>query len=146
MGDGYTDVMKLKIAAGRTFEKERQSDYTNAILITQKLAALYFKKLSDKVIKPIIDSDYFDVYHIFNIRHPERDALKKYLLDHGIKTEIHYPVAPNKQIAMREILSGTNTPIAQEIHDTTLSLPISFCHTKADVEYVCETVNNFVKT
>lgn len=111
----------------------------------QKLAAIYFKKLSDKVIKPVVDPDYFDVYHIFSIRHRERDALKKYLLEHGIKTEIHYPVAPNKQQAMLEIFSGTDTPIAQEIHDTTLSLPISFCHTKADIEYVCEVMNNFVR-
>ncbi len=112
----------------------------------QKLAAIYLKKLSDKVIKPIVEPDYFDVYHIFSIRHRERDALKKYLLENGIKTEIHYPVAPNKQQAMLDVFRGTDTPIAQEIHETNLSLPISFCHTKADVEYVCDVVNNFKTT
>jgi dTDP-4-amino-4,6-dideoxygalactose transaminase len=63
------------------------------------------------------------VYHIFNIRHPKRDALKDYLLKNEIKTEIHYPVAPNKQKAMKGILDNQPTPIAQEIHQTTLSLP-----------------------
>ena len=109
----------------------------------RKLAAIYEKKLSNKFIKPVIEKDYFDVYHIYNIRHPERDKLKKHLLDNGVKTEIHYPVAPNKQVAMREIFAGIETPIAQEIHKTTLSLPISFCHTKADMEYVCEVANKF---
>lgn len=41
VGDGYTDLMKLKLASGRKFEKEQATDYTNAVLITQKLAAAY---------------------------------------------------------------------------------------------------------
>lgn len=110
----------------------------------RKLANLYLKNISDKFIKPLVSPDYFDVYHIFNIRHPERDKLKKYLLDNGIKTEIHYPVAPNKQVAMQNVFVGIETPIAQEIHATTLSLPVSFCHTKKDVAFVCEMMNKFM--
>jgi dTDP-4-amino-4,6-dideoxygalactose transaminase len=83
------------------------------------------------------------VYHIFNIRHPKRDALRDYLLKHDIKTEIHYPLAPNKQTAMIGILDNQPTPIAEEIHQTTLSLPISFYHTKEDVLRVIEVMNTF---
>ena len=90
----------------------------------RELAKLYFDNLSDDFIKPISDEDHFDVYHIFNIRHNDRDELKKYLLDNGIMTEIHYPVAPNKQIVMQGIINGSY-PISELIHNTTLSLPIS---------------------
>ena len=109
----------------------------------RSLAEIYFKNLTEKVIKPVQHSDYFDVFHIFNIRTDRREALRNYLMGKGVKTEIHYPVAPNKQIAMQPYLSNTVTPIAQLIHETTLSLPISTVHSKSDVKYVCDVINSF---
>jgi dTDP-4-amino-4,6-dideoxygalactose transaminase len=109
----------------------------------RELASVYLNGLKSDFIKPQVHSDYFDVYHIFNIRHPKRDALKDYLLKHDIKTEIHYPVAPNKQKAMKGILDQQSTPIAEEIHQTTLSLPISYFHTTDSVKKVVEVMNAF---
>ena len=106
------------------------------------LAAIYLKELKDDFIKPSVSSDYFDVYHIFNIRHPKRDELKEYLLKNDIKTDIHYPIPPNKQKAMEGIIIG-EYPISEEIHRTTLSLPISFGHTADDIYKVVETINKF---
>lgn len=106
------------------------------------LAAIYLKELKDDFIKPSVSSDYFDVYHIFNIRHPKRDELKEYLLKNDIKTDIHYPIPPNKQKAMEGIIIG-EYPISEEIHRTTLSLPISFGHTEDDIYKVVETINKF---
>ena len=115
-------------------------------LITEKkrrLAKLYHEQLKGDFIKPVVHPDFFDVYHIFNIRHPQRDKLRDHLLKEGIKTEIHYPVAPNKQEAMREVLNGQPTPIAEEIHNTTLSLPISYYHEEADIIQVIQVANAF---
>lgn len=109
----------------------------------RNLASIYLQNLSSDFIKPQVHSDYFDVYHIFNIRHKKRNELKEYLLEKNIKTEIHYPVAPNKQKAMIGILDKQLTPIAEEIHNTTLSLPISFYHTIEDVYNVTEVMNSF---
>ena len=109
----------------------------------RKLAEIYLKELKSDFIKPQVHADYFDVYHIFSIRHPKRDALKEYLLKKEIKTEIHYPLAPNKQKAMQGILDNQPTPIAEEIHNTTLSLPISFYHTENDIQQVVEALNSF---
>jgi len=87
--------------------------------------------------------DYFDVFHIYNVRHPRRDELKTFLLKKNVGTEIHYPVAPHKQVAMRGILDSGRFPISEEIHETTLSLPISFFHTEDDILKVIEIMNNF---
>jgi len=106
------------------------------------LAHLYHTGLTDRFVKPVVEAGYHDVYHIFNIRTPERDALRTYLENHGIKTEIHYPVPPHRQKAMQGVIEG-NFPISEEIHSTTLSLPISYCHTDEDVEYVIEVANRF---
>jgi len=108
----------------------------------RKLAQIYLDNLKDDFIKPVVDKNYFDVYHIFNIRHKKRDELKDYLLKNEIKTDIHYPVAPHKQNAMKNILEGSY-PISEEIHNTTLSLPCSFGHTEEEIYQVVEVMNKF---
>jgi len=108
-----------------------------------RLAEIYRENLDSEYILPVEHPDYKDVYHIFNIRHERRDDLKKYLFVNGIKTEIHYPIAPNKQKALAS-WNFEETPIAEEIHRTTLSLPISFCHTDEDVLEVCRVLNDFI--
>jgi dTDP-4-amino-4,6-dideoxygalactose transaminase len=109
-----------------------------------KLASIYNNELSEtKFIKPLVDKNYFHVYHIYNIRHQDRDRLKIYLESKGIKTEIHYPLAPNKQKAMVGILDHEFTPIADEIHNTTLSLPISYAHSEFDIMNACKALNSF---
>lgn len=109
----------------------------------RKLANLYLKNLKSDFITPVVHPDYHDVYHIFNIRHAKRDKLKDHLLTNEIKAEIHYPIAPNKQKAMIGILDKQQTPIAEEIHATTLSLPISYFHTEDDILKVVEVMNTF---
>ena len=109
----------------------------------RSLAKQYLTQLNDQFILPQVHADNFDVYHIFNIRHQQRDRLKAYLLEHQIKTEIHYPVSPNKQVAMQGIIEDKAYPISELIHQTTLSLPISYFHTAKDIEYIIEVLNSF---
>lgn len=108
-----------------------------------KLAKVYFSQLKSDFIKPVVEDNYYDVFHIFCVRHQQRDKLKEYLFKNGIKTEVHYPVPPNKQKAMIGILDKVETPIAEEIHNTTLSLPISYFHTIDDVSMVTDIMNKF---
>ncbi|GAB4278764.1 MAG: DegT/DnrJ/EryC1/StrS family aminotransferase [Candidatus Rifleibacteriota bacterium] len=108
----------------------------------RKLAKIYLENIDDRFIKPVVNKDFYDVFHIFNIRHEARDRLKDYLLENGIKTEIHYPLAPHKQKAMQGILTGS-FPISEKIHETTLSLPISYFHSEQDIMKVCRILNRF---
>jgi len=109
----------------------------------RKLARLYDLHLKDEFIRPVSHPDYHDVYHIYAIRHHHRDKLRTFLLENGIGTEIHYPVPPHQQVAMRGLLKAIHFPIAEEIHDTVVSLPISFYHSEQDVMFVIETMNRF---
>lgn len=108
----------------------------------RNLANIYLTELKDDFIKPVVSSDYFDVYHIFNIRYPKRDELRDFLLKNGIKTDVHYPIPPHKQKAMEGIIEG-EFPLSEEIHKTTLSLPISYGHTLDDIYKVIEVLNKF---
>lgn len=109
----------------------------------RKLASLYQEQLKDDFIKPVVDTDHFDVYHIYNIRHPRRDALRQFLLSREIGSEIHYPLAPARQEAIKNMFAGKTYPIADEIHNTCLSLPCSLCHTESDIEQVIGVLNQF---
>jgi dTDP-4-amino-4,6-dideoxygalactose transaminase len=118
--------------------------YLNKINEHKKsLAIIYNNSLTSKVIKPISIFDDSHVFHIYNIRTNRRDELKNYLQDKNIFTEIHYPVAPNKQEGYINSLIKQITPISDEIHNTTLSLPISYANSVSDVEIVISEVNNF---
>ncbi|MEA3393336.1 MAG: DegT/DnrJ/EryC1/StrS family aminotransferase [Pseudomonadota bacterium] len=107
------------------------------------LADIYFAELPVWVAKPVRRPDEFDVFHIFGIRHAQRDALKAFLLERGVKTEIHYPIPPHRQEAMQGILQG-GYPIADAVHNTELSLPISVGHTSDDVLAVCRALSAYV--
>lgn len=111
----------------------------------QKLAEVYFAELGgiSGLVLPFRSPDTTDVYHIFNVRHPNRTALREHLTKNGVGTEIHYPVSPHRQKAMEPYLSGTDFPISEEIHQTTLSLPISYAHTKEDVANVAKCIKMF---
>jgi dTDP-4-amino-4,6-dideoxygalactose transaminase len=108
----------------------------------RSLAQVYFDELPEWLTTPQRRDDEYDVFHIYGVRTFQRDALRQHLLDHGIRTEIHYPIPPHRQEAMRTILSG-DYPIAVEAHDTELSLPISVGHTPGDIGTVCAAVREF---
>jgi len=115
-----------------------------------RLADLYLELLPASVVKPIRLNGVGDVFHIFPIRHPSRDALRIYLAEHGVKTEIHYPIAPIDQQSVRDYyakkgweLPESDSILARKIAATELSLPISTIHDETDVRYVCEIITAF---
>lgn len=120
--------------------KLRSLDAINAR--KRELARVYLDAIDPSYALPVEDPDFLDVYHIFSVRHERRDELKSFLLERGIKTDIHYPISPNRQVAMRGILEQ-ETPISEMIHATTLSLPISFFHTVNDARNVAQAINDF---
>lgn len=109
----------------------------------RNLATLYFENLSTQFIKPVIDKNSFDVFHHFVIRHPERDRLKQYLFENDIKTEIHYPIPPHHQDALKSIFGNNKYPISETLHNTVLSIPIAFCHSPEEIKTVIKVMNSF---
>jgi len=89
----------------------------------KEIANYYLKHIkNDNIVLPTINTD--SVWHLFVIRTNKRDELQKYLIDNGIQTLIHYPLAPHKQGAYKE-WKDDDYSISEQIHDEVLSLPIS---------------------
>lgn len=106
------------------------------------LAKIYIENLPSWLKLPVCRDDEFDVFHIFGVRCDRRDDLRAWLVAQGVKTEVHYPIPPHKQKAMQGLLFGS-WPVAEELHHTELSLPISVGHSAHDVLQVCNAIRKF---
>jgi dTDP-4-amino-4,6-dideoxygalactose transaminase len=115
----------------------------------REIAQLYQERITNsKIILPKTDNpkqatlNFSNVWHLFVVRHPERDKLQKYLFDNGIETLIHYPIPPHKQNAYKE-MEGIILPITEGIHNHVLSLPISPVMSIEDANSVADLINRF---
>jgi dTDP-4-amino-4,6-dideoxygalactose transaminase len=83
------------------------------------------------------------VFHLFVVRTKQREALQTYLLEQGIQTMIHYPIAPHHQKAYKnnQTWSNLSLPITESVHQEVISLPISPVMTDEQVKNIIETTN-----
>lgn len=101
-------------------------------------------KLVPEVILPKEYSDRKHVYHLFVIRVKKRDLLKKYLLERGIQTAIHYPSPIHLQPSYKYLGYKVGSfPVAEKISQELLSLPLYPYMSKEDIEYVCAAIKKF---
>lgn len=107
------------------------------------VANRYLSTISNpKIILPKYGGGGDHVFHLFVIRTADRNALQQYLLQNGIQTQIHYPVAPHRQKAL-EGWNGLSFPVAEKIHRDILSIPISPVMTEAEVTFVVKILNQY---
>ena len=85
-----------------------------------------------------------DVWHLFVIRHPQRDALRTYLHQKGIGTDVHYPIPPHHQRAYSSY-THLSFPISEQLHREVLSLPLNPTLTNEQIGYIIEMINQFVE-
>jgi dTDP-4-amino-4,6-dideoxygalactose transaminase len=115
----------------------------------RKNATIYNDMLEDigDIICPPVRENVEHIYHIYSIRTKHRDALRKYLEDAGISTEIHYPVAlPFMEAFCSLNYKLTDFPVAAEFQDQILSLPM-YPELKVEmIIYITDKIRDFYKT
>jgi dTDP-4-amino-4,6-dideoxygalactose transaminase len=112
------------------------------------LAEKYTELLSgiDNLVLPLLGEGCTSVYHIYLVRTKYRNELQEYLLSENIGTMVHYPVPPHLQKAYKELgYCKGDFPIAEEIADTCLSLPLGPHLSIEQVEYVSKKIISFFK-
>jgi dTDP-4-amino-4,6-dideoxygalactose transaminase len=112
----------------------------------QKISEYYSKTLNGvgDLILPSIEPAATHVYHLYVIRTKKRDDLQKFLGDKGIGTLIHYPIPPHLQKAYSHLdYKKGDFPIAEEIADTCLSLPMWPGLTQEQIEGITYEINCF---
>lgn len=97
-----------------------------------------------QIVLPAVPSGDKHVFHIFAIRCRERDRLEQYLNEKGIGTNKHYPIPMHLQGAYADMHIAEGTlPLAEEISETQLSLPLSYGMTEEEIAYVIDTINQW---
>jgi dTDP-4-amino-4,6-dideoxygalactose transaminase len=109
----------------------------------REIAKYYLENIkNENILLPTLRAKDNHVWHLFVIRTDKREELQKYLLDNGIQTLIHYPLAPHKQEAYKEWKNESYT-ISEQIHEEVLSLPISGIQSLEDTKKIVEVINTF---
>jgi dTDP-4-amino-4,6-dideoxygalactose transaminase len=105
----------------------------------QALAAAYLSGLANTdLILPQVPDWADPVWHLFVVRHPQRDALAQRLAAAGIGSLIHYPIPPHRQQAYADAgFAAGAFPLAEEMAGEVMSLPIGPQMALSNVELIC---------
>ena len=99
-----------------------------------------------KAIATPFEADYArHVYHVYAIRVQERDEVRRYLEEKGIGCGVHYPIPIHLQEACRGLgYTEGAFPIAENLAEEFLSLPMFPELTEEQTEYVARCVSEVV--
>jgi dTDP-4-amino-4,6-dideoxygalactose transaminase len=109
-----------------------------------QIAKNYNEKIKNSLlIKPEIESDRQNVWHVYPVRVQERSRFMDFMKEHGVGTLIHYPIPPHHQKAYQEIILEKNLPITEKIHQEIVSLPIYPTMTEVEIQKVIDVANQY---
>jgi dTDP-4-amino-4,6-dideoxygalactose transaminase len=135
--DGFQGAVlnvKLKYLAAWNDARRKNADIYNDLL----------SDLDDPMIPH--EADYArHMYHVYAIRVQHRDTLLKSLADADIHCGIHYPVPVHLQDAYYSLeITNGSCPIAETCAQEFISLPMYPELSRQQIEYVAESIKNFV--
>ncbi len=115
-----------------------QSRIRNANLYDQLLGGI------DQIIIPPRKEHIKQVYHIYVIRAENRDELQSFLMKQGIDAKVHYPLPMHLQPASSDYgYSKGDFPVAEELCDSVLSLPVHEFITEEQIQFVADAIRKF---
>jgi dTDP-4-amino-4,6-dideoxygalactose transaminase len=113
----------------------------------RRVARRYSECLKDTPLQLPREADFAEsVWHLYVVRHPRRDELKKFLEEQGVGCAIHYPIPLHLQKAYAHLgHRAGDFPVAEKAARECLSLPIYPELTDAQIGRVVETIKGFFK-
>ncbi|MCG8524774.1 MAG: DegT/DnrJ/EryC1/StrS family aminotransferase [Opitutales bacterium] len=112
----------------------------------QSIATYYMDALANvsQVRLPVVDEASEPVFHTFVIQVDDRDALKNYLLERGIKTSIHYPTPIHLQPVAEDLGYGEGSfPVAERQAKDILTIPGFDGLTREQMERITQSISDF---
>ena len=85
-----------------------------------------------------------EVFHLYHINVKKRDLLQKYLIKNNVDAKVHYPIPVHLQKAAKYLkYKKGDFPIAENMANTSLSLPVHEFIDERHVEYMADSINKF---
>jgi dTDP-4-amino-4,6-dideoxygalactose transaminase len=121
------------------------SHYDELRIEREETAKKYLNGIRNKhLCLPKTNTKFEHVWHLFVVKTKKREELQRYLLEHNIATQIHYPVPPHLSKAYEYLnYKIGDFPITEDYANTILSLPLFEGMTDEETDYVINTINNF---
>ena len=105
------------------------------------IADIYLSQVHNSLIR-LPQASPTAVWHIFPVLCARRDELQQYLCDHGVESQIHYPIPPHKQKCYAD-WNSLSLPITEQIHAQELSIPCNPAMTKEEADVIVDLLNQF---
>jgi dTDP-4-amino-4,6-dideoxygalactose transaminase len=127
-------VLRVKLARLDSWIERRNS-----------IAQAYIDGLSDisDLTLPVILPEVRHAFHLFVVRSRYRDQLKAHLIEHGVETGIHYPIALPKLQAYAHQGQASEDMFACQSDMNLLSLPMGEHLTDQEIALVISAVKSF---
>ncbi|MDK2982085.1 MAG: perosamine synthetase [Chloroflexota bacterium] len=108
--------------------------------------AAYYDANLKGVTTPYVPKECEHIYHQYTIRVPDgkRDALRDYLKENEIGSEIYYPLPINQQGFYEEMFGKLSFPQAEKAAEEVLSLPVHPSLSADDLAFVAAKINEFM--
>lgn len=101
----------------------------------------YGSRLQDSGVQPPVeDGKGLHVYHQYTILSDNREAIHKALNAAGIASAIYYPIPLHRQEVYREEWTGVSLPVAEEVAEKVLSLPMYPELTEEQIDRICDVI------
>lgn len=117
---GRMDTLQCAIVLAKLDRFERE------VVLRQEIGARYNEMLDDAGIERVVQrEDRTSVYAQYTVFIENRAACQAALKEAGIPTAVHYPVPLNRQPAYEHIGASGETPVADEVAERVMSIPMS---------------------
>jgi dTDP-3-amino-2,3,6-trideoxy-4-keto-D-glucose/dTDP-3-amino-3,4,6-trideoxy-alpha-D-glucose/dTDP-2,6-dideoxy-D-kanosamine transaminase len=129
---GWSD----KYAATRVGGRNSRLDELQAALLLAKLPHLpdwnarrvaIATRFSSEIRHPLIEVPTIEagsnVAHLYVVKSTQRDALRLHLREHGLATDVHYPIPDHRQQALFERYGHVRLPVTEQLAQEVLTLP-----------------------
>lgn len=129
-------VLRVKLPHLEDWTRERR-----------RVAHRYNQLLAETPLQLPRDAAYAQsAWHLYVVRHPQRDELKKYLEANHIGCALHYPLPLHLQKAYAHLgYKAGDFPVAEKAARECLSLPIYPELTEAQIQRVAEVIHAFFR-
>jgi dTDP-4-amino-4,6-dideoxygalactose transaminase len=113
----------------------------------RRVAHRYHELLADTPLQLPREATYAEsAYHLYVVRYPRRDDLKKHLEANGVGCALHYPLPLHLQKCYASLgYKNGDFPVTEKIARECLSLPIYPELTDNQIQRVAEVVKDFFK-
>jgi dTDP-4-amino-4,6-dideoxygalactose transaminase len=117
-------VLEVKLRSLPLWNRQRR-DHAARYDRLFRAAGLAAANTSEGIVLPFTDPRATHVFHQYVIRAPRRDRLRRYLADHGIGSEIYYPVPLHLQASLARLgYKPGDFPVSEAAAAEVLALPM----------------------